>query len=343
GARRQAQERERIVRGAAGRGDAGIVVVRPAFSGRQRHRAGWSDLQCRQRRGQPQPAHAGARGAELPAGGFLEVQHHGDLSRGTGGERMRGDRRQSPRRMAQPAGRAEDRDDDRRVGDAAVSELILGIDGGGSKALVALADKSGQVLQLSRGDGINPMDNRAWRHGLEAQLKGFAKANGLAGIGAALPAYGEVEQISADQRNAIAAAFGTIPQRVLNDVDAAQIGAFAGGPGILILAGTGSMAWARDASGRSHRVGGWGEVIGDEGSGNWIGHRVLGLVSQSLDGRAAPTRLVDAVFAALKLDTSDPHNALEGWVSRLTHPRSQISALATVAGEVADTGDVGAI
>lgn len=224
-----------------------------------------------------------------------------------------------------------------------MSELILGIDGGGSKALVALADKSGQVLQLSRGDGINPMDNRAWRHGLEAQLKGFAKANGLAGIGAALPAYGEVEQISADQRNAIAAAFGTIPQRVLNDVDAAQIGAFAGGPGILILAGTGSMAWARDASGRSHRVGGWGEVIGDEGSGNWIGHRVLGLVSQSLDGRAAPTRLVDAVFAALKLDTSDPHNALEGWVSRLTHPRSQISALATVAGEVADTGDVGAI
>jgi len=222
-------------------------------------------------------------------------------------------------------------------------ELILGIDGGGSKALVALADKSGRVLEVSRGDGINPMDNRGWRRHFEAQLKGFARTGGLAGIGAAMPAYGEVEHISADQRDAIAAAFGAIPQRVLNDVDAAQIGAFAGGPGILILSGTGSMAWARDVTGKSHRVGGWGEVIGDEGSGNWIGHRVLGLISQSMDGRAAPTKLYGAVFDALKLDTADPHNALEGWVARLTHPRSQISALAAIAGRLADAGDPGAI
>jgi N-acetylglucosamine kinase-like BadF-type ATPase len=222
-------------------------------------------------------------------------------------------------------------------------DLILGIDGGGSKALIALADKSGRVLEVSRGEGINPMDNSGWRTRFEAQLKGFADADGLAGIGAAMPAYGEVEHISADQRDAIATTFGKIPQRVLNDVDAAQIGAFAGGPGILILAGTGSMAWARDAAGKSYRVGGWGETIGDEGSGHWIGRRVLGLVSQSLDGRAAPTKLVDAVFKALKLDHRDPVNGLEGWVSRLTHPRSEISALAAVCGAVAETGDTGAI
>jgi glucosamine kinase len=222
-------------------------------------------------------------------------------------------------------------------------DLILGIDGGGSKALVALADRSGHVLEVSRGEGINPMDNRTWRHGLETQLRHFTKANGLAGIGAAMPAYGEVAHISAEQRGAIAAAFGPVPQRVLNDVDAAQIGAFAGGPGILILAGTGSMAWARDAVGKSHRVGGWGETIGDEGSGYWIGRRVLGLVSQSLDGRAAPTKLVDAVFKALKLDHADPVNGLEGWVSRLTHPRSEISALAAICGHAAEAGDAGAI
>lgn len=222
-------------------------------------------------------------------------------------------------------------------------ELILGIDGGGSKALVALADRSGRVLELSRSEGINPMDNRGWRPRFEAQLRGFAGADGLAGIGAAMPAYGEVEHISADQRDAIAAAFGRIPQRVLNDVDAAQIGAFAGGPGILILSGTGSMAWARDAAGKSYRIGGWGETIGDEGSGHWIGRRVLGRISQSLDGRAAPTRLADAVFKALKLDPADPVNGLEGWVSRLTHPRSQISSLAAVCGATAEAGDAGAV
>ena len=221
-------------------------------------------------------------------------------------------------------------------------DLILGIDGGGSKALLALADRTGRILGLSQGEGINPVDNRAWRSGFEARLRPFAGKAGLAGVAAALPAYGEVEEISADQRGVIATAFGKIPQRVLNDVDAAHIGAFAGGPGILILSGTGSMAWARDAAGRSHRVGGWGETIGDEGSGHWIGRRVLGLVSQSIDGRAAPTPLVDGVFEQLGIDRSEPMNALEGWVSRLTRPRAEISALAPIAARLAETGDPGA-
>jgi N-acetylglucosamine kinase-like BadF-type ATPase len=218
-------------------------------------------------------------------------------------------------------------------------DLILGIDGGGSKALIALADRSGRILEVSRGDGINPIDNRAWRLRLEAQLRPFTGARGLAGVAAALPAYGEVAEISADQRGAIATAFGTVPQRVLNDVDAAHLGAFGGGAGILILSGTGSMAWARDGAGRSHRVGGWGDTIGDEGSAHWIGQRVLSLISQSIDGRAAPTPLVDAVYDHLRLDRSDPVNTLEGWVSRLTSARSGIAALAPVASRIAEAGD----
>jgi glucosamine kinase len=218
-------------------------------------------------------------------------------------------------------------------------DLILGIDGGGSKALIALADRSGRIIDVSRGEGINPIDNRAWRQGLEAQLRPFAGGRRLAGVAAALPAYGEVKEISADQREVIAAAFGKVPQRVLNDVDAAQIGAFGGGAGILILSGTGSMAWARDAAGRSYRVGGWGETIGDEGSSHWIGRRVLGLVSQSIDGRAAPTPLVDAVFEHLQLDRTDAVNALEGWVSHLKSLRSGIAALAPIADRLAAAGD----
>jgi len=223
------------------------------------------------------------------------------------------------------------------------AELILGVDGGGSKALIAVADKSGRIIDFSRGDGINPIDNRGWRRSLEAQLRPFAGGTGLAGVAAALPAYGEVAEISAHQRDAVAAAFGKVPQRVLNDVDAAHIGAFAGRAGILILSGTGSMAWARDAAGRSYRVGGWGETIGDEGSGHWIGRRVLGIVSQSIDGRAAATGLVAAVFEHLRLDPADPMDALEGWVSRLGNPRSEIAALAPIASRLAEAGDRAAV
>lgn len=221
--------------------------------------------------------------------------------------------------------------------------VVLGVDGGGSKTLVAIADTSGRIVRLTRSQGVNPLDNKHWRRVLESQLRPFAGQGDLAAVAAGLPAYGEVEAISSGQRDAVATVFGNIPQRVVNDVDAAHIGAFAGGAGILILSGTGSMAWARDAAGTSSRVGGWGDVIGDEGSSYWIGRRILGAVSQSIDGRAGPTALTGAVFDTLGIDPADPVNGLEGWVSHFTNPRAQIAALAPLGTTAAEAGDATAI
>ncbi|MGO7426680.1 N-acetylglucosamine kinase, partial [Rhizobium ruizarguesonis] len=184
--------------------------------------------------------------------------------------------------------------------------LILGIDGGGSKVLVALADKRGRILRRSRGRGVNPMDNPNWLQELEQHLLPFRDEGNLAAVAAALPAYGEVERLSALQRDAIERLFPNVHRRVLNDVDAAHLGAFAGEPGILILSGTGSMAWARNSKGQSARTGGWGDLIGDEGSSHWIGQKALNLVSQSLDGRAPATALAKALFDHLCIDPSNP-------------------------------------
>jgi N-acetylglucosamine kinase-like BadF-type ATPase len=214
--------------------------------------------------------------------------------------------------------------------------------GGGPNTLVALFNRAGRVGRGGQAGATNPLDNSAWRSELEAALGPVLASPGIVSAVAALPGYGEVEAISAVQSEAIAPALGSRPQSILNDVDAAQIGAFMGGPGILILSGTGSMAWARDAQGRSHRVGGWGDVVGDEGSGFWIGHRVLGLVSQSLDGRAPPSGLVDAQFDQLDLDRANPSDAIESWVSRLAHSRSAIAALAPLATRLAEAGDAAA-
>ena len=54
------------------------------------------------------------------------------------------------------------------------------------------------------------------------------------------------------------------------DVEAAFHDAFGEGPGVMLIAGTGSIAWARDEGGVMHRVGGWGQHVGDEGSGYWL-------------------------------------------------------------------------
>lgn len=218
-------------------------------------------------------------------------------------------------------------------------DLILGIDGGGSKVLVALADRAGTVLRMSRSGGVNPMDNPNWRRELDLALGPFLEERQLVAVAAALPAYGEVARLSEQQREAIEASFPRARRHILNDVDAAHLGAFAGQPGILILSGTGSMAWARNGAGMSARVGGWGDVVGDEGSSYWIGRAALGLVSQSLDGRAPPTALAKAMFEFLQLDGSDPVNALGGWVSELANPRADIAALSLLVDRVARAGD----
>lgn len=220
--------------------------------------------------------------------------------------------------------------------------VLCGIDGGGSKTLVALATAQGEIVSITRGEATSPLERSNWDTALAAQVTSVAARPDLLAIAAALPAYGEVAEVSAAQEAVIARLFGATPKRVLNDVDAAHIGAFAGGSGILILAGTGSMAWARDASGASHRTGGWGDVVGDEGSGYWIGRHVLGAVSKSIDGRTGPTTMVDGIFALLGLDLGDRVNALEGWASRLAEPRTQIAALAPVALASAAAGDVAA-
>lgn len=218
-------------------------------------------------------------------------------------------------------------------------DLILGIDGGGSKVLAALADRTGNVLRMSRSGGVNPMDNPGWRHELDLALRPFLKEEQLVAVAAALPAYGEVARLSELQREAIESSFPSARQHILNDVDAAHLGAFAGKPGILILSGTGSMAWARNGAGLSVRVGGWGDVIGDEGSSYWIGRAALSLVSQSLDGRAGPTALAKAMFEFLSLDSIDPVNALGGWVSELENSRAEIAALSVLVDRVARAGD----
>ncbi|MFQ6242571.1 N-acetylglucosamine kinase [Sinorhizobium meliloti] len=218
-------------------------------------------------------------------------------------------------------------------------ELILGIDGGGSKILVALADRSAAIRRTTLGGGVNPMDNAGWLVELETHIAPFRHERNLASVAAALPAYGEVAHLSRLQEAAIEKVFPNARATILNDVDAAHLGAFAGQAGILILSGTGSMAWARNAAGRPARSGGWGDVIGDEGSSYWIGRLALNLVSQSLDGRAPPTALANLIFQHLGLDLADPINALGGWVSALTRPRAGIAALSALVDRAAQAGD----
>jgi glucosamine kinase len=122
---------------------------------------------------------------------------------------------------------------------------------------------------------------------------------------------------------------------VISDAEAALEDAFGDGPGILLIAGTGSIAWGRSPAGTLQRCGGWGPNLGDEGSGAWLGRKALQVVTAANDGREPETALTGAVLTALELDDV---SALVPWAATAT--RTEVAALAPAVLSAAEVGDL---
>jgi glucosamine kinase len=122
-------------------------------------------------------------------------------------------------------------------------------------------------------------------------------------------------------------------------VQMAHDAAFMGQPGILVLAGTGSMVWATGSAEANLRVGGWGPDIGDEGSGYWIGRQALTQLSRALDGRNPAHLFTAALMRRMGLPSGEPIPALMGWLYGLPHMRSGVAALAKDVDALAQDGD----
>jgi glucosamine kinase len=113
--------------------------------------------------------------------------------------------------------------------------------------------------------------------------------------------------------------------RVGTDIGAAFHDAFGDGPGILLVAGTGSIAWGRAEDGREARAGGWGQHLGDEGSAYALGVAALKEATWQADGRAPRTGLGDAVLAHLGFAGAGD---LIPWAASAT--KREVAALAPV-------------
>jgi glucosamine kinase len=214
-------------------------------------------------------------------------------------------------------------------------EWILGLDGGGTKTVLAIANRAGMVRQVISGAGINPFDNAAWQIELTKILKQVSiPPDQIAFSSFGMPGYGESDTVSKMQLEVVRTYAGEHCV-VQNDVAVAFTGALAGGSGVLILAGTGSMAWAENSN-RVARVGGWGEGFGDEGSAHWIGLQALQKLSWSIDGRLRDTEYRKALLEHLGIKDTE----LIPWFYNLTHPRPKIAALAKAVDKLAGFGNL---
>jgi glucosamine kinase len=216
--------------------------------------------------------------------------------------------------------------------------FVLGLDSGGSKTLAAVADERGTILRRWQGPGFDPQRVPDWEALLAEAVASLCEDSTPAAAVLGLPMHGEIEALSQQQRTAADALFPS-PHLVLNDVEVAFDGAFPGMSGVLVLAGTGSMAWAK-VNGESLRVGGWGDAFGDEGSAFWIGREALSLASQALDGRRrdAP-EFASGILAACGTTAE----TLVDWAYGQENFRSAVANLAKEVDVLAEAGDKAAI
>ena len=221
--------------------------------------------------------------------------------------------------------------------------IFAGIDGGGTKTTLALADAAGRELVRRVGPAglVDPRDPAATAEMLAELVRGALAEAGLesppVALVAGLAGVGN-ERERRQVESALAAAGVVARVSIVTDGAIALDGALGGGPGILMIAGTGSVAYARGEDGRVERCGGWGMVVGDEGSAWSIGRGGLSAALRAADGRGPATRLLPRFLELLELEDE---RGIPPWAGRAE--KADVAALAVHVFEAAEAGDAVAL
>ncbi len=215
--------------------------------------------------------------------------------------------------------------------------IVLGIDGGGTKTTCALARDGQIVASVTTGpSNLVRSSSETVRASIHSAIRGCAKAAGVAPdeIAAACLGLGGAsrENIATRIRDIVAEVL-TCPVEVIGDMEIAYEAALRGAAGVIVIAGTGSIAYGRNELGETARAGGWGSVISDEGSGYWIGKSAIAAIFHSFDA-ARPTDLVRAVSEKWNGASPDEIIAIANGT-----PPARFGELAPAVFETADAGD----
>ena len=217
---------------------------------------------------------------------------------------------------------------------------VVGVDGGATRIRCVLADEEGRTLAQSEGGAglLGAGEDRAVADRILEQARYLASESGaslpidalcagLAGV-AGGPAAREYVELRVREA-AVARSVLIAP-----DYEVAFLDAFGHGGGILIIAGTGSVAVGRSGEDPLVRVGGWGSLIGDEGSGYRVGLRGVRAAIRAAEDRNPPSSLTESLFGALSVESA---REVFEWSKGVT--KAEVAALAPRVIEEADRGD----
>ena len=185
----------------------------------------------------------------------------------------------------------------------------LGIDGGGSKTTCVVGDDLSLLATATAGaSNITRVGESGARESLHRVMREACAAAGIslpqvrrACIGAAGTGR---EEVASTVRKIVAEIVGGEIE-IVGDMEIAMAAAFGAGPGVIVVAGTGSIAYGRNSQGATARAGGWGFAISDEGSAHWIGRTTVSAVLRAVDEveDASASRLFHELRSVWRVDS----------------------------------------
>jgi len=216
---------------------------------------------------------------------------------------------------------------------------VLGIDAGGTKTVCFLADEQGTIVSEGRGSGANLQSSgelaveKVLHEVMETAIGDRAITPSAICLGIAGVDRENDERIV----RAIMRRIGYKARiLVVNDALIALVAGAQDSPGIVVIAGTGSIVYGRNTNFDAARAGGWGHIIGDEGSGYWIGREALAAIMRAADGRGPATQLAEDMLAHFGIaDTS----GLPPIVYDRELPRVSVAALGPIVQRASQRGD----
>lgn len=210
--------------------------------------------------------------------------------------------------------------------------FAAGVDGGGTRTTVECRTMEGAALcrKVFGPFNLNSVGEERFTALLEEIAAFLGKTGECAAlcIGAAGVSNPRVRELTARVMD------GLCPWRLAGDHEIALHGAHSGGPGLALIAGTGSICCGKNDRGEAVRAGGWGHLIDDGGSGYALGRDLLSAVVRQWDGRGEETVLTRLLLARLEIETPQE---LVAYV--YGGDKSRVASLAPLAGQAAAQGD----
>jgi len=221
---------------------------------------------------------------------------------------------------------------------------VIGVDGGGTSTVARLADLDGHIISVAK---VGPSNLQTYGPEKCAETLTDAITEVISEAAASLNdvqfvVYGTAGAgRKADRERlyaAIQAQWDSLKQKprslvVVSDADIALEAAHGGEPGLIIIAGTGSIIYGRDVDGTIKRSGGWGPVIGDQGSGNAIGLEALRIAAKTIDGCIEPGYLMQLIAEVTGITSQ------ETLINKVYKEKFPPSTIAPLVFKAADNGD----